>query len=58
MIEQTEVQGRPAIIAYLRPDMTPGTPEDHAWLKVMYKDERGGVAFLRREDDRLPNQDN
>jgi hypothetical protein len=51
MIETTEVDGRPAIVAYLDDQFAP-TDKEHATLvKVIFTDEQGGSMFLTSQPE-------
>jgi hypothetical protein len=40
MIEQTMVGGQPAVVAYLKDDFEPGTPDDYDMVKITFQDGR------------------
>jgi len=44
MIERTEVDGRPATVAYITGDFQPATKEDWELAKIIFDD--GEVVFL------------
>lgn len=47
MIERKQVEGRPALVAYLRDDFTPADSASATMVKILFDD--GEVRFVRRE---------
>jgi hypothetical protein len=47
VIEQSTINGRPALVAYLQDDFSPAKDQATATLvKVIFTDDEGGSAFL------------
>jgi hypothetical protein len=49
MIEKTEIEGRPASVAYLKTDFTPADKDDAELIKIIFDD--GEVRFAVPESD-------
>jgi len=46
--KRTEVDGRAALMVFLKPDFEPGTEDDHTMVKVIYDD--GDIEYLRKPE--------
>jgi hypothetical protein len=51
MIERTEIDGRPATIAYLTEELTPAEPDDAEMVKIIFDDGEVVFASLKEGPD-------
>lgn len=50
MIERTTIDGKTAMVSYLKGEMEPATKEDHTYVKVIFDD--GTVVFATPAKDK------